>query len=95
MIKGLKLFSRTSNERCINLASYHSPHSLTWSWILSVSRQSGWKTWFYPYRTNGGLQWVLRLPFFAVQWNRQRPMFFRDMWARQRDERDGLRGRGC
>jgi hypothetical protein len=34
---GLKLLSRTSNRRCINLASFHSPHSLTWSWILSLT----------------------------------------------------------
>jgi hypothetical protein len=34
---GLKLFSRTSNRRRINLASFHSPHSLTWSWVLSLA----------------------------------------------------------
>lgn len=34
----LKLFSRTSDRKTVNLASWHSPHSLTWRWILSLRR---------------------------------------------------------
>lgn len=35
MMRGLRLFSRTNKPSCINLASYHDPRSLTWSWLLS------------------------------------------------------------
>lgn len=31
----LTLFSRTSDRRTFSLASWHSPHSLTWRWSLS------------------------------------------------------------
>lgn len=35
----LSLFSKTSSRRDFNLASWHSSHSLTWSWIVSLSLQ--------------------------------------------------------
>lgn len=94
-MRGLSLFSKTSSPRTFNLASWHSPHSMTWSWILSISRSSEetnvlWPI-FMPYRTNGGLQFVLRIPFIAlVHWHRQRPMWYRDLYNRKRDEQDGL-----
>ncbi|MCW5722054.1 MAG: hypothetical protein KIS86_13015 [Devosia sp.] len=34
----LSLLSRTSDRKTINLASWHSPHSLTWRWIMSLRR---------------------------------------------------------
>ena len=34
----LTLFQRTSSDKTINLASWHSPHSLTWRWIMSLRR---------------------------------------------------------
>ena len=33
---GLSLLSRTNSRTTFNLASWHSPHSLTWSWILAL-----------------------------------------------------------
>lgn len=36
----LSLFSRTSSRDCFSLASWHSPHSLTWRWSLVVRRHS-------------------------------------------------------
>lgn len=44
---GLSLFKRTSCRRTFNLATFHSPHSLTWSWILSLRRQE--VMWPRPY----------------------------------------------
>lgn len=38
-IGGLRLFSRTNSARTYNLAAFHSSHSLTWRWVLSISRQ--------------------------------------------------------
>lgn len=45
----LKLFSRTSGN-AINLASWHSSHSLTWRWILSLS-------WSRPGYVKPNFQW--------------------------------------
>lgn len=94
---GLAVLRRAGDQRTLNLLAYHSPHSLTWSWILSASfdrktRRGDGQLRFglHPYRTNGGLQIVLTLPWLCFQWHRQQPMFYRDMWRRQRDLADGL-----
>lgn len=93
---GLSVLRRTSDRRTFNLLSYHSPHSLTWAWILSASfdratRRGDRQLRFglHPYRANGGLQIVLTLPWLCFQLHRQQPMFYRDMW-RRRDLADGL-----
>lgn len=39
IIPGFNAFRRTSSKTTWNIASFHSPHSLTWSWILSLRRQ--------------------------------------------------------
>lgn len=92
---GIKLLYKTNSRRSWNLASFHSPHSLTWSWILSFSCDGYSERRFWPlvmtYRTNQGLQWVVRIPYVGLfQWHRQRPMWFRDLYRRLRDEQDGL-----
>jgi hypothetical protein len=102
-IGGLALFAPTNSKRSFNIASYHSPHSLTWSWILSVSFDGIWRyppppmatrkglrLGFHPYRTNDGLQWVLTFPFVVIHWHRQREMWFRDMYRRARDREEEL-----
>jgi hypothetical protein len=43
----LTIFSRTSDRKTINVASWHSPHSLTWRWILSLRRHQ--ITWPKPF----------------------------------------------
>jgi hypothetical protein len=39
-IGALTLFSRTSDRKTVNLASWHSSHSLTWRWGLSLRRHN-------------------------------------------------------
>lgn len=39
-IGGFSFLSRTSSKSTFNVASWHSPHSLTWRWILSLRRHS-------------------------------------------------------
>ena len=95
-MKGLKLFSRTSDRRTINLASFHSPHSLTWRWLVSFSLFRGDEARVRPiwwgYRANNGLQWGFRIPFVGmVRWAQQRPMWYRDLYTRARDEADTAR----
>mgnify|MGYP001604277069 CR=1 FL=1 len=75
----------------VNIASWHSPHSLTWSWILSYrpyqadeNRRTLMRFW--RWKDNGGPQWMLCLPWLGtVQWQRQRPMWYRDLINSERD----------
>lgn len=90
-MSALKLFSRTNSKGHWNIASWHSPHSITWSWILSLSvLRRGEGRWFYfsPFRTNAGLQWILTLSRLRLQWHRQRPMWYRDALNRKRAQED-------
>lgn len=102
-IGALGLFNRTNSKRSFNIAAYHSPHSLTWSWILSVSFDGIWRYppppiatrkglrfGFHPFRTNGGLQWVLTAPFVIIHWHRQKEMWFRSLYASARDREEAL-----
>lgn len=91
-MSGLKLFTRTSDRHSWNLASYHSPHSLTWSWLLcfSLFRSDVRRVWplGWAYRTNTGRCWGLRLPWIGVlHYQSQRPIWYRDLYMQQRGER--------
>lgn len=102
-IGGLGLFQKTNSKGHINLAAYHSPHSLTWSWILSVSFSGAWRYdpafskrrglrfGFSSWRNNYGRPWVLCLPWVAIEWHVQRPMWFRDLHARSWEEAEQLK----
>lgn len=91
-MQGLKLLHRTSSQHCWNLASYHSPHSLTWRWCLSLTLPHSdfgrWRPTFWKYRDNNGLQWAVGFLRFYMQWHVQKPMWYRDLYTRLRDERD-------
>ena len=91
-MKGLMFFTRCSGEGCWNLASFHSPHSMTWSWVLSFrlprSRDEGRWFHFSRYRSNDGLQWWLQIARISISWHRQRPMWYRDCYMRLRDKQD-------
>lgn len=105
---------RWDSGRSLLLASWHSPHSLTWSWILRATWSSPeyarpMRVWSrvgphrsygfgigslihaYLMRDNGGWQWGLILLGVGLTWSRQRPMWFRDLYRRLRDDIDGLR----
>lgn len=103
----LTLFSRTSDGKTISLAYWHSPHSLTWRWALSLRRHQmmwpkpvalrnsvgfgaglGTLLSFHAYRTNGGWQWDVSLLWHGLSFSQQRPMWFKDMFSRMRDEHD-------
>lgn len=95
MLKGLAFFTKVSGPRCWNIISFHSPHSLTWSWILSFSlfRGDERRAWplFGTWRTNNGRQWTFRVPWIGLfHWHRQQPMWYRDIFRQERDERDRL-----
>lgn len=39
-VPGLAALKRTSGKKSWNIASYHSPHSLTWRWLVNLSLYS-------------------------------------------------------
>lgn len=90
---GLALFTKTNVKGSWNLASFHSPHSITWRWLLSFSRfrADEWRVrpvWM-PHRTNCGLQWTLRIPFLGfLRFAQQQPMWYRDILNRKRARED-------
>lgn len=92
---GLSFFKRTNCQRTWNIASFHSPHSLTWSWVLGFSKfgsdEARVGPLLYSYRDNHGLEWSLRIPFVGfIHWHRQHEMWFRDLFYRQlRNDLDG------
>lgn len=92
---GLALFTRTNSKGTYNLASFHSPHSLTWRWIVAVAlprRGEGrWRpTWFWSPHNSGG-QAAIGFLKVSLRFHWQRPMWFRDLYHRQRDEIDQQR----
>jgi hypothetical protein len=94
-MKGLILFSGTNVPTSWTVAAWHSPHSLTWRWSLTFSlfRADEWRVWpiFWRHRDNNGLQWTARIPYVGfLRFSQQRPMWYRDLYTRMRDERDGI-----
>ncbi len=87
---GLAIFQRTNSRTSWNLASFHSPHSLTWRWILSFDLpKRGQGRWFYfSHYGNRTSQWVLFFFRFRLGWQTQEPMWYRDMYLRLRDKVD-------
>lgn len=54
LIPGLATFKRTSSKRSWNVASFHSPHSLTWRWLIGLTLGSMFsrpRLYFSPRRT--------------------------------------------
>lgn len=96
-IRGLRLFSRTSDRHCWSLASWHSPHSMTWRWSLSFHRfkSDEWRVrplWWGYIANMGGLQWGFRIPWIGmVTFHKQHPMWYRDLYRKMRDESTSLR----
>jgi hypothetical protein len=95
---GLSLFTRTSDPCCFSIASYHSPHSLTWSWSLSFhffrSGESRWRCRAIAgsHRHNCGMRAWFCVPVIGViRWERQHPMYYRDLYLRLRDKLDHQR----
>lgn len=97
-MKGLRFFQRTNVPGDWCIAYFHSPHSLTWRWSLSFRRFRGdeWRVWplARSHRDNSKLlQWWFRVPFIGiVDFHQQRPMWYRDLYMRLRDEDDQRRG---
>lgn len=93
----LSLLSKTSSRRTFNIASWHSRHSLVWSWCVSVSVDRSWRKpngrlrFGVSSRThNLGGEWVLIVPFLILRRSWQHEMWFKDMFRRKSDECEQL-----
>lgn len=93
-IAGLSLLNKTNSLTTFSIAAWHSPHSLTWRWLLHWCRFRGderrvtWRILSWD-RHNLGIQASLLIPFVGRLWfQTQKPMWYRDLYARLRDERD-------
>lgn len=90
-MRGLKFFSHTSSRDTFNLVSFHSPHCMCWSWLLSFHRFRGDEARVWPlawrHNDNTTRRWGFRIPFVGyVGWQRQvRPMPYRDLYYALRD----------
>lgn len=95
-MKGLALFRRTNQRGLWNLASYHDPKSITWSWILAFALFRGderrvWPLWF-SHPLSAQMKWGFRIPFMGmITWSvqekmpRPAPEIERELWlARKR-----------
>ncbi len=84
-------YCNSKNPRSI--AYFHSPHSLTWRWSLSVGTHPRWRPfasrWANP---NGSGSVYLGACRLMLHFNWQQPMWYRDLYMRMRDERDQLDG---
>ena len=75
-IGALSLFTRTSDQRTINIAAWHNPRSYTWRWVLSLHRfkadeqRHGW-LW-----SKHGASTTIRIPHIClITFQTQQPMW--------------------
>lgn len=93
-MQGLRFFTKTNSPGALNIVSWHSPHSLTWRWFLSLRRMPRAQRkgpWFRkrPKGTRWQVAWVVRIPLFGtLSLFTQEPMWYRDMWRRRSLDED-------
>lgn len=90
IIRGFEILHRYQPPcRRLALAWWHSPHSLTWRWAVDMSWGLTWRASVGGYRNpNGSGYWHVWLFVVGLNGRWQRPMWFRDLYMRMRDEED-------
>ena len=91
-MRGFKFFRKSlgSDRLSWTLISYHSPHSLVWSWyigftILREGEHRSWQIYWTQKAENGNKTMVIRrcfrIPFIGIfRYARQEPMWYRDLY---------------
>jgi len=70
-MRGLSFLTRTSAPWCWNIIGYHSPRSMTWSWVLSFNFFRADEARVWPLFGKGSL----RVPWVGYFiWHTQKPM---------------------
>jgi len=95
--RGLILFCRPqASAHTTILAQWRSPHALEWSWFLAFTRfgpETVAPRWGMGRHRdhNGLLQWMVMFGVGALDWHRQRPVYFKDVVERTFAENSELR----
>lgn len=74
---GLKFFSRTNDGHWWNLASYHDPNSITWSWILSFGTRKPDERWIWFFFHSSRRRWDMCFLGLRLCWQTQSKMPYR------------------
>lgn len=87
--KGIDVWQRDSGGG-LNLISFHSRHSLTWSWFINFRRfradEARVRPLWWGIKHNCGYQRGIRLPHWGhLTLHRQWPMYYRDLVNSERD----------
>ena len=75
-MQGLRFFRRTNVPTDWNIAAYHDPDSITWSWCLSfrLFRADEGRVWPLAFN-NYKRGWTVRVPFVGfLDWTTQSKM---------------------
>lgn len=88
-MRGLTFFKRTSGRGVWNLVSYHSWHSMTWSWLISFSlrgrSEAVIRPLYWSHRSEKAYRCGIRIPYIGtLRWARQEPMWYRDLYYKQK-----------
>ena len=77
-MRGLTIFEKTSSKTRWNIAAYHDPLSLTWSWVLAFDRFQADEARIFPLcwrLPHGQEKWGFRIPFVGmITWMAQEKM---------------------
>jgi hypothetical protein len=77
-------FNRTSKQRCWNIAAYHHPASLCWSWMMSVSiGRAVLGSWRHPFYRFGGQVAICIPHVIEFRFHRQRSDWMVSLAAEQ------------
>jgi len=76
VVPGIALMRQTSDRFTLNLASYHSPQSYTWSWIAALRRprSSDEGRWLSCFITESGRLAGLQIARHEITLHRQNQM---------------------
>ena len=86
---GFSIFERDNTGSRL-WAAYHSPHSLTWRWTAWIRKRDEMPQWFKfrHDRNNTGGDWIFCLFRLVFSFNTQRPMWYRDLYRRAKEQAD-------
>lgn len=85
-IGGFQIFEK-NNEGSRLWAAYHSPHSLTWRWTVSLHKRFEVTRWFSAIcqKHNYGSQTYVMFGWWALRISTQKPMWYRDLYQKVRN----------
>jgi hypothetical protein len=94
---GFQMFSRCNTKWSFIIASWHSPHSMTWRWcfywhrLREGERRFSWKPLHWGPSNGNGIEISFLVPWTCLlRFVTQPPMWYRDHYSRLVDENGEL-----